>query len=232
MEIKSLDTWSTSRHCVLTRMEDLTVASYSNIIKKSGGLIIQLPKNFANLSADTKNEIYEIEGIMLNSLINIPVYFSPYNAVLENIITDIHKMGSGNTLKKQSSALSDLLSLVSSNGYQAISSGSSHTPNKNVKLSIIKGELLPVHKTKTSDQSKLSTIVITANISPFRVTNHVSFNPDAALMTLIMDTLNKLYNSKHTAPDFKIMFLLSESGPLLNFQGTKKWLEDNQIQVI
>lgn len=215
-------------------MEDLTLESYTEISKKAGGLIIQLPQNFNNLSVDTSQRIYQIEQSMLSTSVKIPIYFS-HNEKLDHIINDINLMATGDSKSNsKSSALNDLLLRISSNGYQAITTGSDHTPNKKSKLPIIQGELVPSKKTKNTDSnSRLSTIVITASISPFGVSNHISsFNPDAALLMIIIDFFSKIYSNQKTTPNYKIIFLLSESGSLLNFQGTKKWLDDNQVQVI
>lgn len=47
----------------------------------------------------------------------------------------------------------------------------------------------------------------------------------------IAELFSKLHNTVNAAPKYRLMFLLSESGPLLNFQGMKKWLDENlQIQ--
>lgn len=208
-------------------MEDLTLAAYTEISKKAGGLIIQLPEKFNNLSEDTMQGIYLIEQNMLSSSVKIPIYFSRYDENLNSIINEIANGDSKSTI--QSSAISELMLRVSSNGYQAITSGSEHTPNKKSKLPIIQGELVP---TKIKDTSRLPTIVITASLSPFRVNNIATFNPDAALLLIIIEFFSKIYSNQKTSPNYKIVFLLSESGSLLNFQGTKKWLDDNQVQVI
>lgn len=42
-----------------------------------------------------------------------------------------------------------------------------------------------------------------------------------------MDTFSKVHNSIGMAPKYRFLFLLTESGNLVNFQGTKKWLDAN-----
>lgn len=54
LEAKSLFTWSTSRHCVVTKLEDLTIDHYKEIRSKAGGLVILMPKDFALLSYEEK----------------------------------------------------------------------------------------------------------------------------------------------------------------------------------
>lgn len=61
-------------------------------------------------------------------------------------------------------------------------------------------------------------------------------NLDVAILLTLIDLFSKLHNTNSAAPKYRLMFLLTESGGLLNFQGTKKWLESNldenvQIQV-
>lgn len=53
--------------------------------------------------------------------ISIPVYFSKFNAELNNIIEDITKNRNNakNTLKRES-ALSEIFNSISANGYQVI----------------------------------------------------------------------------------------------------------------
>lgn len=46
-------------------------------------------------------------------------------------------------------------------------------------------------------------------------------------MFTLIDLFSKLYNQVQTTPKYRLIFLLSEAGSLLNFQGTKKWLELN-----
>lgn len=52
-------------------------------------------------------------------------------------------------------------------------------------------------------------------------------NVDAAILLTLVDLFSKMHNAAVTAPKYRILFLLSESGVLLNFQGVKKWLETN-----
>lgn len=42
-----------------------------------------------------------------------------------------------------------------------------------------------------------------------------------------MDTFSKVHNSIGMAPKYRFLFLLTESGNLVNYQGSKKWLDAN-----
>lgn len=50
-------------------------------------------------------------------------------------------------------------------------------------------------------------------------------NVDAAVLLTLIDTFSKVHSSIGMAPKYRFLFLLTESGQLINFQATKKWLE-------
>lgn len=50
---------------------------------------------------------------------------------------------------------------------------------------------------------------------------------DAAVFFTLIDTFSKVYTVNGMSPKYRILFLLTESGSLINFQGTKKWLDSN-----
>jgi len=58
-------------------------------------------------------------------------------------------------------------------------------------------------------------------------------NADAAVLLVLMELFSKLHYTSSMAPKYRLRFLLSDAGVLLNFQGSKKWLEvdDNALQV-
>lgn len=59
-------------------------------------------------------------------------------------------------------------------------------------------------------------------------------NADAAVLLALVELFSKVHYTASMAPKYKLKFLLSDAGLLLNFQGSKKWLEvdDNALQVI
>lgn len=54
LEARSLTGWSTSRHCVVAKLQDLTVDHFRNIRSKAGGLVVVLPENLSNLGVEEK----------------------------------------------------------------------------------------------------------------------------------------------------------------------------------
>lgn len=54
LEGRSLTSWSTSRHCVVARIQDVTIEQFLEIRNKAGALLLVLPKNDTALSTEEK----------------------------------------------------------------------------------------------------------------------------------------------------------------------------------
>lgn len=179
--------------------------------------------------------MFMLEQAMMAQEISIPVYFSPHTKELETVAKDLFKVrGSAKQRKQpQSSALEDIINTVSANGYQVVISGGSHAANKQSKINIIQGELAPSPSRlkSTEDASvssgKLPIIIVTAQLKTLGLINQAVTNEDLAVLMTLVDSFSKLYNSAMTAPKYRLMFLVTESNHLLNFQGSKKWLDAN-----
>jgi len=227
MEAKSLFTWSTSRHCIVARLQDITIDQYKEIRAKAGGLVILLPNDFAALSFEEKQQIRLLEQAMLQQDIAIPVYFSHFNPQLDAIVNDISRTTKNTAGKKRESALTEIAGTISANGYQIVVSGASHAANKQAKIPIIQGELVkPIAKISDSD-SKLPLVLVTAHLNTFGLINQHLSNYDVTILLALVDLFSKLNTAITTSPKYRLMFVVSESGSLLNFQGIKKWLDVN-----
>lgn len=56
LEARSLAGWSTSRHCVVARLQDLSVDQFLEIRSKAGALLLLLPSDLNSLS-DLEREV-------------------------------------------------------------------------------------------------------------------------------------------------------------------------------
>lgn len=165
---------------------------------------------------------------MMQLDISIPVYFAPHTSKLEEIIGEILKVAnSRDTNKKRESALAEIVNSVSANGYQIVVSGAVHTMNKNSKIPILQGEMVkPVSKSSDGD-TKLPLIMVVAHLDTFGLINQQLNNNDVAILLSLVDLFSKLNNGINTSPKYRLLFLVTESGPILNYQGAKKWLDVN-----
>jgi hypothetical protein len=62
MEARSVGGWGTSRHCVVTRLEDITADQFHEICTKAGALLVMLPRHISRLLEDEKQVTSYREG--------------------------------------------------------------------------------------------------------------------------------------------------------------------------
>lgn len=55
LEARSLTGWSTTRHCVVVKLQDLTVDHFRQIRNKAGALLVIIPEDLALLSDEDKD---------------------------------------------------------------------------------------------------------------------------------------------------------------------------------
>ncbi|ALC39190.1 CG4972 [Drosophila busckii] len=212
-----------------TVLLDVSVNDLNNIRQKAGGLIAMLPKDVSILSDEIKEQVLTLEKEMLTQSIPVPVYFAPYNPNLEHIINDITQNSAKNNAKNED-AFAHLLMSVSANGYHVTVDGQNGAVNKNSKIPIIQGELVPSqfalkHVDNAGESTTLPLILITTNLKTFGITNDYPLNADVAVVMSLVEIFSKLHSVISTSPKYRLAFLISDAGLLLNFQGSKKWLE-------
>lgn len=138
-----------------------------------------LPSNMLDLDLETRELITILEQSMLTYTSVAPIFFAPYNKDLEKIIDDITYTTTDNVAQNQT-ALSQLIVTVSANRYHVNVGGGSIVANKNSKVPIIHGELIPNQlalkpSESVGDGQKLPVILITANLKTFGIFNVSSF---------------------------------------------------------
>lgn len=205
----------------------MTIDQFIEAKNKAGGLIVLLPRTLHNLSNDTIENFLLLEKAILTEEISIPVYFAKFDEEIDLIVKEISRNPDG---PKKSSALTDIFDKISANGYQVSVSGPTHTAKKDSKIPIVQGELIPFKQAKTSEDgapNKLPVIIITTQLKTFGITNDLPPNYDTTVFLTLIDMFSKLYNHQQSSPKYRIVFVLHESGSLLNFQGAKKWLDTN-----
>ncbi|RVE40339.1 hypothetical protein evm_015011, partial [Chilo suppressalis] len=116
LEGRSLTSWSTSRHCVVARVQDITIDQFMEIRSKAGALLLVLPKNDTVLSSEEKEHIQLLEMAMIQQEVSAPVYFAQWTPEYETILQDLQH--SFITDDKSGTALEAIFNSVSSNGYQ------------------------------------------------------------------------------------------------------------------
>ncbi|XP_035233238.1 nicalin-1-like isoform X1 [Stegodyphus dumicola] len=225
MEAKTLYTTPYTRRCVVARLSELTFAHYQEIIhQNAGGLLILISANLSSIPSSEQQVIMELEKHMLEDDVTIPVYFA-YET--EEILDMYYSMEQTSPLQQKSrSAAEELPSSITSSGYQLVVSGPQPKAQSDTQIISIQGKLCGF-----GVEEQLPTVAIVTHYDAYGVAPALSYGSDsngsgvAALLELAR-LLSRLYTNSRTHPRFNLLFLLSGGGKF-NYQGTKKWIEDN-----
>ncbi|KAK7604764.1 hypothetical protein V9T40_005950 [Parthenolecanium corni] len=228
LEAKSLKTWKTPRHCVITRLKDLTNYKFLDIAQQAGALLVMLPKEMTSLSADEKASVVDLEKAMLSRDVNIPVYFLLWEKELQNIISNVDILTANDDMKsdKKETAVDALFNSVFAMGYQIVVNAPKPSPLPHSHIPVLQGKL-----SAYGSQSAMSpTIVIVAHYDSQNVVPELSFGADSNGSGVIMllelaRMFSKLYSKTETQPRYNLVFLLPGGGKL-SYLGSKKWIED------
>ncbi|CAH0550977.1 unnamed protein product [Brassicogethes aeneus] len=223
LEARSVSGWSTSRHCVVAKLQDLTVDNFKSICTKAGALIIVLPHNVDKLKDEDYQHLLLLENAMLEEEISIPVYFSNWTPELDTVTTELLSNIDSNDLTK--SAAENIISSVAANGYQVVVSTNNPSIKNDVKLATIHG-----HLQGYGSNGKIPTIAIVAHYDSFGVAPDLSYGADSngsgvIILLELVRLFSHLYSDQKTRGKYNILFILSGGGKL-NYAGSKKWLED------
>jgi hypothetical protein len=64
------------RKCYVIKLIDLTLAVYRDLLRHNvGGIVVIIPTNFKSLSPEAREQIYELEHVLLDEATSVPVYF-------------------------------------------------------------------------------------------------------------------------------------------------------------
>ncbi|KAJ8933164.1 hypothetical protein NQ314_014171 [Rhamnusium bicolor] len=209
LEARSLTSWSSPRHCVVAKLKDLTIENFRNIKLKAGALLIMLPEDLSNLSTEDRQHFLVLENALIAQEISIPVYFVHYS----------------NTNDMSKSAAEAMFSSIAANGYQIVVSSSNPSIKTDAKVATVQG-----HLAGYSADGKISTIAIVAHYDSFGIAPDLSFGADSngsgvVILLELVRLFSGLYSEVKTRGKYNIVFLLTGGGKI-NYQGSKKWLED------
>ncbi|KAK0161188.1 hypothetical protein PV327_009686 [Microctonus hyperodae] len=227
LEGRTINSWRTSRHCVIARMTDLNPDLYYSIRNKAGALIVMLPKDMKNITENEREHISMIEIAMLSGgESSIPIYFSPWNSNLELILDDLENgIINDDKLTTATSELQSLISSISASGYQVIVNSGQPTIKNDIKIATIYGKL-----TGNGVEEKLPTIALVAHYDSSNIITELSSGAESnasgvSMLLELARIFSALYSISKSRPQYNIVFVLSGGGKL-NYYGSKKWLED------
>uniref|UniRef100_A0A8C7XHA8 BOS complex subunit NCLN n=1 Tax=Oryzias sinensis TaxID=183150 RepID=A0A8C7XHA8_9TELE len=202
-EARTMEADVLSRRCVLMRLADFSFDKYQKALRQSAGaVVIMLPKNMSAMPQDVLQQFMELEPDMLTTETIVPVYFAIEDDELLSIYTQ--------TLTSSSSQGS----LSAAEG-MSVSAAQTEALGR---LTGVGGEDLP-------------TIVLVAHYDSFGVAPWLSYGADSnasgvSMLLELARLFSKLYTYKRTHAAYNLLFFVSGGGKF-NYQGTKRWLEDN-----
>ncbi|XP_034566377.1 nicalin-1 isoform X3 [Notolabrus celidotus] len=221
-EARTVEAEVLSRRCVIMRLADFSYEEYQKALRQSAGaVVIILPKNMSAVPQDIV-QFMELEPEMLATETIVPVYFAVEDDELLSIYTQTLTSSSS---QGSLSAAEVLLHTATANGFQMVTSGAQSKAVSDWAITSLEGRLAGV------GGEDLPTIVVVAHYDSFGVAPWLSYGADSngsgvSMLLELARLFSKLYTYKRTHAAYNLLFFVSGGGKF-NYQGTKRWLEDN-----
>ncbi|XP_069006613.1 BOS complex subunit ncln isoform X1 [Embiotoca jacksoni] len=222
-EARTVEAEVLSRRCVIMRLADFSYDKYQKALRQSAGaVVIILPKNMSAMPQDIVQQFMELEPEMLATETIVPVYFAMEDDELLSIYTQTLTSSSS---QGSLSAAEVLLHTATANGFQMVTSGAQSKAISDWAITSLEGRLAGV------GGEDLPTIVMVAHYDSFGVAPWLSYGADSngsgvSMLLELARLFSKLYTYKRTHAAYNLLFFVSGGGKF-NYQGTKRWLEDN-----
>uniref|UniRef100_A0A8C2IXT6 BOS complex subunit NCLN n=1 Tax=Cyprinus carpio TaxID=7962 RepID=A0A8C2IXT6_CYPCA len=223
-EARTVEAEVLSRRCVMMRLADFSYEKYQKALQQSAGaVVIILPQNMSTMPQDIVQQFMELEPELLATETIVPVYFALEDEELLSIYTQTQISSSS---QGSSSAAEVLLHTATANGFQMVTSGAQSKAVSDWAITSLEGRL------SGAGGEDLPTIVLLAHYDSFGVAPWLSYGADSngsgvAILLELARLFSRLYSYKRThAGRYNLLFFLSGGGKF-NYQGTKRWLEDN-----
>uniref|UniRef100_A0A8C3W8N4 Nicalin n=1 Tax=Catagonus wagneri TaxID=51154 RepID=A0A8C3W8N4_9CETA len=222
-EARTIDADVLSRRCVLMRLLDFSYERYQRALRQSAGaVVIILPRAMAAVPQDVVRQFMEIEPEMLAMETIVPVYF----AVEDDALLSIYEQTQAASASQGSASAAEvLLHTATANGFQMVTSGVQSKAVSDWLITSVEGRLTGL------GGEDLPTIVIVAHYDTFGVAPWLSHGADSngsgiSVLLELARLFSRLYTYKRTHAAYNLLFFASGGGKF-NYQGTKRWLEDN-----
>ncbi|XP_060797162.1 BOS complex subunit ncln isoform X1 [Neoarius graeffei] len=222
-EARTVEAEVLSRRCVMMRLADFSYEKYQKALRQSAGaVVIILPKNMSTMPQDIVQQFMELEPELMATETIVPVYFALEDDELLSIYTQTQISSAS---QGSSSAAEVLLHSATANGFQMVTSGAQSKAVSDWAITSLEGKLAG------AGGEDLPTIVLVAHYDSFGVAPWLSYGADSngsgvAVLLELARLFSRLYSHKRTHAGYNLLFFLSGGGKF-NYQGTKRWLEDN-----
>jgi hypothetical protein len=224
LEARSLSSENLIRRCAVVRALELSIDQLQKAVNDGlSALLILLPVNFDKLDEESKQTVQQLEFDLLETDLPIPVYFAHETTHVKALYEEIVQSVTGDGA---SSAFKAMTTVASANSFHFVTDGGESKPLNDFPIISLQGKL-----TGQGLEDQLPTVAIVTHYDAYGVVPTLSHGVDStasgvvALMELSR-IFSKLFDKSRTQPKYNILFLLAGGGKF-NYQGTKKWIEDN-----
>ncbi|CAF0736221.1 unnamed protein product [Didymodactylos carnosus] len=214
------------RKTVLIHLNKITIERFRQLISNGiNGLFILIPNMSSRWQDEQKQQLCELEQILLYESVQIPVYF--LQETQQTI--DLYRSIESRRDSQKDSAFAVLYDKVTADGYQfSIAQGQYHQRQDNVMYNI-QGKL-----TGHGIEERLPKILFVAHYDASGIATGLSYGADSnasGLLVLLklIRLFSKLYAKQTTRAKYNLLFLFSAGGKL-NYQGSKRWIDDYHDQ--
>ncbi|XP_060088887.1 BOS complex subunit NCLN isoform X4 [Heteronotia binoei] len=222
-EARTVEADVLSRRCVMMRLMDFSYEQYQKALRQSAGaVVIILPQSMSSVPQDVIWQFMEREPEMLAMETIVPVYFAEED---DELLSIYEQTQAASASQGSASAAEVLLHTATANGFQMVTSGAQSKAISDWQIISVEGRLTGL------GGEDLPTIVIVAHYDSFGVAPWLSHGADSngsgvAVLLELARLFSRLYTYKRTHAGYNLLFFASGGGKF-NYQGTKRWLEDN-----
>ncbi|KAM6331775.1 BOS complex subunit NCLN isoform 1-T2 [Alca torda] len=222
-EARTVEADVLSRRCVMMRLVDFSYEQYQKALRQSAGaVVIILPRSISSVPQDVVRQFMEIEPEMLAMETIVPVYFAVED---EELLSIYEQTRAASASQGSASAAEVLLHTATANGFQMVTSGAQSKAINDWLIPSVEGRLTGL------GGEDLPTVVIVAHYDSFGVAPWLSHGADSngsgiSVLLELARLFSRLYTYRRTHAGYNLLFFASGGGKF-NYQGTKRWLEDN-----
>ncbi|KAJ7412262.1 Nicalin [Willisornis vidua] len=207
----------------MMRLVDFSYEQYQKALRQSAGaVVIILPRSISSVPQDVVRQFMEIEPEMLAMETIVPVYFAVED---EELLSIYEQTRAASASQGSASAAEVLLHTATANGFQMVTSGAQSKAINDWLIPSVEGRLTGL------GGEDLPTVVIVAHYDSFGVAPWLSHGADSngsgiSVLLELARLFSRLYTYRRTHAGYNLLFFASGGGKF-NYQGTKRWLEDN-----
>jgi len=224
MEARSIDCKSLTRRCAVAKLQDVTMPKYRDLMaQNAGALLVILPHDLEAMSPEERQHLEALEREIVAEQTTVPVYF----ALEGEYVNEIYEGVQGGVAGEDAvSAWEALVSSATANGFQLVVSGTAAEAMPDFEITNIQG-----HLSGYGIEEQLPTIVVTAHYDAMGMAPSLSYGADSngsgvIILLELARLFSKLYTNSRTHAKYNLVFLLTGGGKF-NYQGSKRWIEDN-----